>query len=63
MIKSLVAFFERYCLAMGLSFSKENGDKFNRYTLASQAYEAIKHIVYIVRQIGAQLMVCHFQVV
>ena len=26
----------------GFDFSKENSDTFNRYTLASQAYEAIK---------------------
>lgn len=42
--------FERYYLINGFDFSKENSDTFNRYILASQAYEAIKHIAYKVGQ-------------
>lgn len=42
--------FEGYCLINGFDFSKENSDTFNRYILASQAYEAIKHIAYKVGQ-------------
>lgn len=49
MIKSS-GIFERYCLINGFDFPKENGDTFNSYTLASQAYEAIKYIAYKVGQ-------------
>lgn len=48
-MKSLMAFLRTIVWSMGLSFSKEKYDKYNRYVLTYQAYEAIKRSVYEVR--------------